>query len=68
MGSNFEARAAGATPNTIPTPAETPKDSSTLHQVTVVSIKLLIARAPRDPNITPIMPPPKERTTASIKN
>ncbi len=68
MGFSFEARAAGATPKIIPTNADTPKANNTLHTVTVVSIKLLNPHAPNPPNITPIKPPPKDSTTASIKN
>ena len=68
IGESLEALRAGATPKIIPTAEETLKARTTEVIVILAGKKLLMARVPSPPKITPIKPPKQERMTASIRN
>ena len=70
MGLRLAAFLAGRYPNTIPTRTETVKAMNTEKKVTVVctSVNRLITKEMDRPRITPIKPPVKLITTASVRN
>ena len=68
MGSSLAALRAGATPKMMPTREETPTAKRMLWGVTLAGKKLLMAAAPREPNMIPVMPPTAERMMASKRN
>ncbi len=68
MGLSLAAFAAGATPKTMPTKAETPKARAIAQGVTVVVKKRPIKKEKATPRVMPMRPPKNDKTTASIKN
>ena len=70
MGSNREACQAGKNPKNKPIPTETPTANSTEPEVTTavrIPVEVIRKETPQ-PMITPIMPPRKVNTAASIRN
>ena len=70
IGSSFEARRAGHTPNTTPTTAENAKAITTDCELMEVfqANRRLLSIAPPLPMPTPIAPPTRHSTTASMRN